>query len=234
MCDLEVYYRHHTMWVALYKPLKPLLLLTLCMTVLAMSGICSRQTPAQSSTQSTFDPSVYLPPGPGQRDAAVLALILHSLDEPSLLEASKEASVRSFRVSYFSNVPLNEIAVHLVVNSDGGGQITSAISRDGKRVKRTANSLSATDVEKFLQLVDKVGFWLMASIEKTEPKTDQAGHTTYVLDGSWWMVEGVRDGSFHYVYRRNPRPSPFTEIAHYVEKDLAKLDDSVIPIPNGP
>jgi hypothetical protein len=44
----------------------------------------------------------------------------------------------------------------------------------------------------------------------------------YVLDGSCWMVEGVNKGSFHYVYRRNPKPSPITEIGCYLAKDLAK------------
>ena len=42
--------------------------------------------------------------------------------------------------------------------------------------------------------------------------------------------QGVHEGSFHYVYRRNPEPSPITEIAGNLAKDLAKPDDSAISI----
>ena len=42
------------------------------------------------------------------------------------------------------------------------------------------------------------------------------------MDGSYWTVEGVHEGSFHYVYRQNPKPSAVTEIACSLAMDLAK------------
>lgn len=48
--------------------------------------------------------------------------------EPSLLEVAKDTTVRSFRVTYFSPVPVHEVAVRLIVNADGSGQIASAVS----------------------------------------------------------------------------------------------------------
>ncbi len=210
------------------KPLRLLLLMTLCMTALTVAGFGYRRSPAEGSTQSTSDRPVYLPPG--QTDASIFSVILPSLSEPSLLEAAKDTSVHSFRVSYFSPVPTREIAVRLVVNADGSGQITSAVSSGAETgVKRTKNSVSNADVDKFLQLVEKAGFWSMSSNEDTEQK-DAAGRKLYVHDGSFWMVEGVRNGSFHYVFRRNPKPSPFTEIGCYLADRLAKSDDSVISV----
>jgi hypothetical protein len=124
-------------------------------------------------------------------------------------------------------VPGREIAIRLAVKADGSGQITSVVSSNmGKTVKRTETSVSGADVDKFLQLVEKVGFWSMAS---TEQKTNEAGRETYEVDGSWWMVEGVHNGSFHYVFRRNPKPSPIMGIGNYLAKDLAELDDSEVP-----
>ena len=162
---------------------------------------------------------------------AYLYVALASLSEPSLFEAAKDTSVFSFRASYFSPVPVREIAVRLVINSDGSGQITSAVSSGAASgVKRTQNKVSVADVNKLLQLLTKVGFWSISSAEDDGKKTDAAGRKAYAMDGSYWMVEGVHEGSFHYVYRQNPNPSPITEIACNLANDLAKPDDSAISI----
>jgi|SRR5579863_2284828 len=212
-----------------YKPLRLLLLLTLSMTAFRVAGTGSRPSPAQGWQQSPSGAPVYLPPG--QTGTPILCAILAYFSEPSLLEATKDASVLSFRVSYFSPVPVREIAVRLVVNADGSGQITSAVSSgEASGVKRTQNNVSVADVNKLLQLLAKVGFWSMSSTEDTERKTDSADRKQYVVDGSFWMVEGVHEGSFHYVYRQNPKQSPITEIACNLAKDLAKPDDSAISI----
>jgi hypothetical protein len=156
-------------------------------------------------------------------------VILGSLGEPSLLEAAKDESVRSCRVSYFSPVPVHEVAVRLLVNADGSGQITSAVSSGSTTgVKRTKKSVSAADVNRLLEIVEKAGFWSMNSIEQ---KTDVVGPKSYEFDGAWWMLEGVQNGSFHYVFRRNPKPSPITDIGCYLAKELAKPGDSSIPMP---
>jgi hypothetical protein len=199
------------------------------MTALTIAGVGSQRSPAQDSTQSTSNVPRYFPPG--QTDASIFSAILASLGEPSLLEAANDAKVRTFRVSYFSSQPVREIAVRLVVNADGRGQITSAVwIGAASGVRRTQNGVSAADVDKLLQLLERVEFWSISSTEDDEKKTDAAGRKAYVMDGSNWMVEGVHEGSFHYVYRQNPKPSPITEIACNLAKDLAKPDDSAISI----
>jgi hypothetical protein len=211
------------------KALKALLLLVPCMTALAMTGAGPKRSTAQGSTHSTHDAPVYFPPE--QTDIPLTYAALASLGEPSLFEAAKNTSVFSFRVSYFSPVPVREIAVRLAINSDGSGQITSAVSSGAASgIKRTQNNVSVADVNKLLQLLAKVDFWSISSSEDDEKKTDTAGRKVYVFDGSYWMVEGVHEGSFHYVYRLSPKPSPITEIACNLAKDLAKPDDSAISI----
>jgi hypothetical protein len=206
------------------KALKPLLLLMPCMTALTIAGAGPKRSTAQGSTQSTPNAPVYSPPE--QTNIPVTYAALASLGEPSLFEAAKNTSVFSFRVSYFSPVPQREIAVRLVINSDGSGQITSAVSSGAaSEVKRTQNNVSAADVNKLLQLLARVEFWSMSS---SEEKTGAAGRKVYVMDGSHWMVEGVHEGSFHYVYRQSPKPSPITEIACNLATDLAKPEDSPI------
>jgi hypothetical protein len=208
------------------KALKPFLLLMPCLTALTIAGADHKRSTAQGSKQSTPNATVYFPPE--QTHIPLTYVALASLGEPSLFEAAKNTSVLSFRVSYFSPVPEREIAVRLVINSDGSGQITSAVSSGAASgVKRTQNNVTAVDVNKLLQLLAKVEFWSISSSEET---TDAAGRKVYVMDGSYWMVEGVREGSFHYVYRQSPKQSPITEIACNLATDLAKPDDSSISI----
>src|SRR4029077_2688844 len=121
------------------KALKPFLLLMPCLAALTIAGAGPKRSTAQSSTQSTPNAPVYFTSE--QTHIPVTYVALASLGEPSFFEASKNTSVFSFRVSYFSPVTEREIAVRLVINSDGSGQITSAVSLGAASgVKRTQNN----------------------------------------------------------------------------------------------
>jgi hypothetical protein len=205
------------------KALKSLLLII----SLTSTGVGYKRGAVQDSTQSTSSTPHYFPPA--QTSTPVFSVILPHLGEPSLFEAAKGANVVSFRASYFSPEPTREVAVRLIVNVDGSGQITAAVSTGTKSgVKKTKNDVSIAEVNKLLQLLAKVEFWSIASTEDDGKKTAAAGRKAYVMDGSYWMVEGVHGDLFHYVYRQNPKPSPITEIACNLAKDLAKPDDSAI------
>jgi hypothetical protein len=154
-----------------------------------------------------------------------MSVILFSLGEPSLLEASKDPSVRSFRLSIFSPVPTRKVAVRLTIAPDGSGRVTSIVA-GGKsaEVKRNERSVSAAEVDNFLQLVDRAEFWSMTSSDPY-PNTDEKGRPAYVMDPSAWMLEGAQKGSYHNVFRWSPRrDNVYRELARYLAKDLAKLD----------
>jgi len=217
------------MLTALCKSLTLFLLLGIARNL--ASGTRELQEPPQGSADSHC-PEQYLPPGV-RGDASLLPVVLCSLEEPSLLDsAAQDANLVSFRVSYFAPVPTHKVAVRLVVNADGSGQVTSAVSSGTTTgVKRTRGNVSKAEVDGLVQLMEKVGFWSMASIDSPEPKTDKAGRKMIEFDGAWWMLEGVKKGSFHYVFRRNPKPSPVMEIGCYLAKDLVKSDGAAIPMP---
>jgi len=161
----------------------------------------------------------------------VLCLILAHLNEPSLFEEAKDPSVTSFRVSFFSPVPTREIAIRLLIRADGSGEISSAFSLgEGRETRNSKLRVSTADVNRFLQLIELAGFWAAPSSE-TEPQTDSAGRKAYVLDGAFWMLEGVRQGSFHYVFRRNPEGNSMTEVGYYLAKDLLRPDDPANSMP---
>lgn len=112
----------------------------LVLVSLAVASIAAHHSPSQDSRQSTASQSLYLPTG--QTDASILPLVLASLREPSLLEAAKDATVRSFRVTFFSPVPEHEVAIRLIVNSDGSGQITSAVRQAQKQESDERQTMS--------------------------------------------------------------------------------------------
>ena len=202
----------------------PFLAVSLCVTTLVLSGTDFQQNPSQDSTRATSDAPVYFPPDK-TNSVGVFSLVLYSLDEPSLFQMAKDVTGLSYRVSYMSFVPTRCVVARIVVSEDGTGQITTASSAckdKGTPVERTKSNVSAGDVEKFLRLIDKNQFWAMPSTSN-ERKTDASGHEVYVFDGAVWMIDGLRNGSFHFVYRSNPEASPFTEVGRFLARDLAKL-----------
>ncbi len=182
---------------------------------------------SQGAKASASDVPVYLPPS--EADGVPMPLFLYALGEPSLFEAAKDPNVVAYRASYVVFPTGRQVAVRLVVSADGTGKITTAIDPHNLSVvERTAGSVSAADVKKFLALIEKAGFWSMSSIEQ---QNDKVGRKTITLDGSWWMLEGVSAGSFHYVYRPNPGPGPTTEVGRYLVDDLPKLAAPLSPNP---
>ncbi len=213
------------------RPLTLPLLLTFWATALTVAVCGPRQGAAPGSAKQAANPRAYFPPG--QTSIPINFAVLVSLNEPSLFESSNDASVVSFRASFFSPVPTRSLAIRLIVNPDGSGQITcSASSSATKGILRTQISVSMENVDKFLQFVQKEGFWQMSSTEEnTDQKTDATGRKLYVMDGAAWMLEGVRNGTFHYVYRLNPYPNPILAMECRLAKDLAKPADPVFSMP---
>jgi hypothetical protein len=83
-------------------------------------------------------------------------MMLVQFGAPALLEATKDPSTRSFRVSTFSALSTFQISVRLNIDPDGSGHLTSAtIADNNPAIQKKPLNISATDVYKFLQLVDK-------------------------------------------------------------------------------
>jgi len=206
-------------------------LIVLALTGLTTAGIGFQQNPKLGSKPAASDAPAYFPGS--QNDAGIFPFVFYDLKEPSFFEAAKDPSVISFRISVFGYVTGWMTSVRLDVNADGRGQITSATSTSNwyAKVRRKTNNVSPLEVEKFFQLVDRVGFWSMTKFEET---TNIRARPGYSLDGDAWLVEGVRNGTFHYVCEANPGPGPIMEIVHSLVRDLAKINDSEFSIPGYP
>lgn len=200
------------------------------LTFLAFVASSSQLNFAQNSTPRVVDPSDYL--GPNEPSpAGILCVLFAEFGEPSLFKAaSNDPALYSFRVSAFAPVLMHKVAVRLVIDADGNGHISSANESypDGV-LKRTKEDVEKTDVDKFLEIVNRAKFWTAPTHEpQSNPIVN--GRPAYTTDGSDWMLEGVRNGTFHYVFRENPEHSALTAVGCFLARDLVKTASSPIPM----
>jgi hypothetical protein len=199
----------------------------LCAAVFLFSGSNPQQGVPQSSASSATKAALYFPSGAVDGFANLFSDYLSRIDEPSLLAAAQDPSAISYRFESLAGQSGQMLAVRLSLNPDGSARIFTREESGTPRVlHRTEKSVPAAGVNKFLQLVEKASFWSMPAIE---PENSDARRKAYKMDASTWVFDGVRTGGYHVVFRQGPEPSPFTEMVHFLEKDLAKLDESVIP-----
>jgi hypothetical protein len=145
---------------------------------------------------------------------------LHAISEPCLLDPAKHGAI-SYRLIWGGMPSARRVVVRLEVGEDGKAVLFTKVTAGRRLVSDRVESISSTQVEEFLDLVKLSDFWSLPSSENRPP----------VKDGTSWILEGIRDGAYHGVYRRNPKPSLYTEVGRCLGKNLAKLDDSTLFVP---
>lgn len=77
----------------------------------------------------------------------------------------------------------------------------------GKLSRKDEFSLGQDNWCEFMRLIEKSNFWNM------KPTESESG-----LDGSYWIMEGVKDNHYHAVYRWTPRDGDFREACIFLLK----------------
>lgn len=174
--------------------------------------------------------ALYFPPGtfakpdgsPDDSRADVLALYLHDIGEPPLVRSDNNSEAHAYRLIWTAFPAGKTVVLRLQVDSQGTARIFAKQTPfDGTNLLLdNEKNISIEGVNRFLECVKRGDFWQLPTREQHEPQ---------VNDGSYWVLEGVRDGNYHLVYRRAPErhPGPFTNIGRYLAKDLAQLGDFV-------
>lgn len=155
-----------------------------------------------------------------------LAIYLHAIDEPSLLNSSKERIADAYRLIWRGFPSGRRVVVRLSVDTDGAATVVAKVTEGGAEARlvfEKTDRVTAKDLEKFREVVTRNNFWALPSTEVQEPP--------FPKDGTSWMLEGVHEGVYHAVSRRNPKPGRYTEVGRYLAKDIAKLGDSTLTIP---
>lgn len=143
---------------------------------------------------------------------------LKALDEPSLLETSKNPELQTYRFVWLRTFH-HPIAVRLDVMGNGSGVLTVKIANGaggyepGKLIENTSAPVTQKQTEEFLKRIDSLGFWELPSFDES-----QSG-----FDGSRWIVEGVKDGKYHVADRWTPGKGPVHDLGAMLAFTLARL-----------
>jgi hypothetical protein len=199
----------------------------LCTTVLLFGGSNPQQGDPQNPAPSATNIPGYFPPTAVDGFGDYFSAYLSSVGEPSLLAATQDPSALSYRLDWLSAQHGYVLAVRISVKPDGSATLTSVEESGTPAVlRRTQSSVSGADGKKFLKMVDNSKFWSMPAMEQENPDPRRR---VYKRDASTCLFEGVRNGSYHVVFRQGLEPSRFTEMVRFLTKDLASLDKPALP-----
>ena len=123
---------------------------------------------------------------------------LAAMKEPSLFSLRTEKNSCVYRFLWLRSFH-KPIAVRLIVNNDGSGNLISTVisSKGGYELGAISESnekrVSAEDVRSFEHGLSNLCFWDLPSYEKV-----------IAVDGAQWIIEAVKDGNYHVVDRWCP------------------------------
>jgi len=125
---------------------------------------------------------------------------LKALEEPSLLQKSKDSTAESYRFVWLRTFH-HPIIVRVDIQANGGAELTTKASsgaggyEPGKLVENTSRPLTQKQIEGFLATIQRLQFWELPTHETPE---------TVGCDGSQWIIEGIKNGKYHVVDRWTP------------------------------
>ena len=143
---------------------------------------------------------------------------LSALKEPSLWKSSKNQRTQSYRFLWLRTFN-HPIAIRIDVNVDGTSLLTTKMTsgaggyEPGTLIQNDTATLTREETNRFLGQIEGHNFWRMPSIEET------AGGP----DGAHWIIEGVRDGTYHVVDRWSPEVGEIRSLGLFMVNDLAKM-----------
>jgi len=135
---------------------------------------------------------------------------LNILQEPSLFALSNDSRVQCYRLLLLPSFK-KTVTVRLTLKRDDAGTLDVKIMNEpGKNEPARLNEsktihASKQQVADFLHLLDKANFWDL-------PVRDER----FVLDGTTFIIEGVKDGKYQVVKRWSPEEGAYLEAALFL------------------
>lgn len=143
---------------------------------------------------------------------------LKGLEEPSLWELSKTLGTQAYRFLWLRTFH-HPVAIRLEISADGTSRLTTKMASGaggydpGKLMQNDVTTLTKERTDWFLQVIEQNSFWKL-------PTRDE---TRMGFDGAQWIIEGVKDGSYHIVDRWSPERGEVRAIGLAMIKKLSKL-----------
>jgi hypothetical protein len=219
---MVIYYQQNKL-LRFFKTQRVLTSLGLFAIVFSLNSSNCSERLGQSATPPAKTTVPYFPPGSVDGYGEFFSAYLGAFGEPSLLKLAEESPrITSYRLERLSSQHGNILVVRLFLNANGGATLFR-MEESGQPpvLKKTKNVISAADVKTFLERVDKADFW---SLPTTAPKSGDIPRTSQ-LDSTVCIVEAVRDGTYHIVFRHGMEPGPFTQMTNFLAYHLEPRSD---------
>ena len=135
-----------------------------------------------------------------------------------LWSRSKTEKEQSYRFLWLRTFH-QPIAVRVDVNADGTSRLTIKITTgaggytSGQLARSDTYTLTREKTLWFLGKIEETKFWELPTVDRSRMGTD----------GAAWVVEGVKDGSYHIVDRWSPGNGPVRVIGLLMLHKLQKL-----------
>jgi len=149
---------------------------------------------------------------------------LKALDEPSFPELAKNSSLQAYRFTWLRTFH-HPVAIRVEMKVDGTAVLSLKVAsgaggyEPGKLIQNTSRQLTRDEATKFLDKVEEANWWSLRAYEEDPPNV-------YHLDGSHWIIEGIKDGDYHVVDRWSPRKGSVRELG------LIALEFAQMNVPN--
>jgi hypothetical protein len=164
---------------------------------------------AQESAQQYFPPDVF---GQETYKEHWYASLLAAMREPSLFETARKGGITEYRLLMGLNGRALSFRLELLVDGTGELAVARVILHSGKPdsvLVKDRVPVSAERVHEFQTLLQKADFWK----SDTEEKRDKV---RYGMDGTQWVLEGVRNREYHVVDRLSPKDSDFARVCIFL------------------
>jgi hypothetical protein len=144
---------------------------------------------------------------------------LVALQEPSLWAAAKTGKTHSYRFLWLRSFH-HPIAVRVDINPDGTSILTTRMPdgtgghAPGKLILNDTVRMSEEATKRFVSRVEQESFWSLPTADKNPPGED----------GAQWIIEGVRNGTYHIVDRWSPKGWEVRNLGLFMVSELAKME----------
>lgn len=197
-------------------------------------GACTMTQAQTKTTRAPSDPPdahpQYFPKGVFSNDLQESDFVarwyskhLRAMAEPSLLIAARDKAVIDYRFLWLRTFD-HPIAIRLAIQPDGTASLTGKVTsghggyEPGRVSQSESLEVSKAGVQRFNDFLQLASFWSLRTNE------DTGGN-----DGAQWVLEGVKNGSYHVVDRWTPRGGDYRNLCLYLlELSRIKVDPKKI------
>ena len=155
-----------------------------------------------------FPPFVFRDKGLGHDFTATwYSRHLQTMLEPSFHVLSQDSKLHCYRFLWLRTFH-QPITVRLDIGPNNAGLLTAKITdgqggyESGRLIFNDSSDLTQNQVDTFLTALQELDFWNLPTLENAN---------YMVIDGSQWILEGVKNGRYHLLDRSSPSEGPFTK-----------------------